>query len=45
MNHLNPNGLYILTHMSNIRLKLSEPKMYVMKLEYPREVKYKCKIH
>ena len=28
---MKPHGLYVQTHKSSIRLKVSEPKMYVMK--------------
>ena len=38
MNHLdklsmNPHGLYVQTHKSSIRIKVSEPKMYAMNYE------------
>ena len=44
MSHLDelwmkPQGLYVWIHKSSVRIKLSKPKMYAMKLFKPRRFK------
>ena len=41
---IKPYGLYVWVHKSILRLKICEPKMYVMKKCGTRRVKYECEI-